>query len=47
MVGSDGVIDVAESLDFHREGVAVVDRGAVEDAADVPEKYGDHTDRLA
>jgi hypothetical protein len=29
-VGSDGVVDLAESRDFHREGVAVVDRGAVE-----------------
>ena len=29
-MGSDGVIDLAESLDFHGEGVAVVDRGAVE-----------------
>ena len=29
-MGSDGVVDLAESRDFHREGVAVVDRGAVE-----------------
>jgi hypothetical protein len=30
LVGSDVVVDLAESPDFHGEGVAVVDRGAVE-----------------
>jgi hypothetical protein len=29
-VGSDGVVDLAEPLDLHREGVAVVDRAAIE-----------------